>query len=90
LSGNRNDEIGQLTSAFNGLGQQLTSTFRQINTSSRLSALALIGHRLVRQVNVARGEILDGAVHDCEHLTRTERGLGKKLDSKASCREDAK
>jgi len=54
----RNDEIGELTSAFNELGQHLTSTFRHINTSSRLSALALIGHRLVRQVNVARGEIL--------------------------------
>jgi methyl-accepting chemotaxis protein len=54
----RNDEIGQLTSAFNELGQQLTSTFRHINTSARLSALALIGHRLVREVNVVRGEIL--------------------------------
>jgi len=54
----RNDEIGELTSAFNELGQQLTSTFRHINTSSRLSALALIGHRLVREVNVARGGIL--------------------------------
>ena len=53
----RNDEIGQLTSAFNELGQQLTSTFHHINTSSRLSALALVGHRLVREVNVARGEI---------------------------------
>jgi len=54
----RNDEIGELTSAFNELGQHLTSTFRHINTSSRLSALALIGHRLVREVNVARGGIL--------------------------------
>lgn len=55
---NRNDEIGELTSAFNELGRQLTSTFHHINTSSRLSALALIGHRLVREVNVARGGIL--------------------------------
>jgi methyl-accepting chemotaxis protein len=54
----RNDEIGELTSAFNELGRQLTSTFRHINTSSRLSALALIGHRLVREVNVAREQIL--------------------------------
>jgi HAMP domain-containing protein len=55
----RNDEIGELTLAFNGLGRELTSKFRHISTLSRLSALALIGHRLVREVNVARGEILD-------------------------------
>jgi len=55
---NRKDEIGQLTTAFNDLGQQLTSTFRHINSSSRLSAMALIGHRLVREVNVARERIL--------------------------------
>jgi methyl-accepting chemotaxis protein len=54
----RKDEIGQLTTAFNELGEKLTSTFRHINTSSRLSALALIGHRLVRQINVARGQVL--------------------------------
>jgi methyl-accepting chemotaxis protein len=54
----RNDEIGELTTAFNELGQQLTSTFHYINTSSRLSALALIGNRMVREVNVARGELL--------------------------------
>lgn len=54
----RNDEVGELTLAFNELGQRLTSTFRHINTSSRLSALALIGHRLVREVNVAREGIL--------------------------------
>lgn len=55
---NRNDEIGELTTAFNELGGQLTSTFRSINTSSRLSALAFIGHRLIREINVARGELL--------------------------------
>lgn len=54
----RNDEIGQLTTAFNELGQQLTSTFQHINTSSRLSALAFIGHKLMREINVARGELL--------------------------------
>jgi methyl-accepting chemotaxis protein len=54
----RNDEIGQLTSSFNELGKQLTSTFHHINSSSRLSALALIGNRLMREVSVARGEIL--------------------------------
>jgi methyl-accepting chemotaxis protein len=55
---NRDDEIGELTKAFNELGEQLTSTFRSINTSSRLSALAFIGHRLIREINVARGELL--------------------------------
>jgi signal transduction histidine kinase len=54
----RNDEIGQLTTAFNELGQELTSTFHHINTSSRLSALAFIGHRLMREVNIARGQLL--------------------------------
>jgi nitrate/nitrite-specific signal transduction histidine kinase len=57
----RNDEIGELTTAFNELGQQLTSTFHHINTSSKLSALALIGNRLVREINVARGEVLSAA-----------------------------
>jgi HAMP domain-containing protein len=55
---NRQDEIGELTAAFNGLGQELNSTFRHISTSSRLSAFALIGHGLLREVIVARAEIL--------------------------------
>ena len=54
----RNDEIGQLTTAFNELGEQLTSTFRYINTSSRLSAFALVGNRLIREINTANGELL--------------------------------
>ncbi len=54
----RKDEIGELTAAFNGLGQELNSTFRHISSSSRLSAMALLGHGLLREVNVARGEIL--------------------------------
>lgn len=58
---NRDDEIGQLTTAFNELGKQLTSTFRHINTSSRLSALAFIGHRTMREINVVRGELLAAA-----------------------------
>jgi nitrogen fixation/metabolism regulation signal transduction histidine kinase len=53
----RNDEIGELTRAFNDLGPQLTSTFEHIHTSSKLSALALIGSRLVREVTAARGQI---------------------------------
>ncbi len=55
---NRQDEIGELTAAFNGLGEELNSTFRHISSSSRLSAMALLGHGLLREVNVARGEIL--------------------------------
>jgi hypothetical protein len=31
---NRNDQIGELTTAFNLPGQQLTSSFEYINTSS--------------------------------------------------------
>jgi HAMP domain-containing protein len=57
----RNDEIGELTAAFNRLGEQLTSTFQHINASSKLSALALIGGRLVREVAAIRGQIGVGA-----------------------------
>jgi methyl-accepting chemotaxis protein len=57
----RNDEIGELTVAFNRLGEQLTSTFQQINAASKLSALALIGGRLVREVTAIRGRIGSGA-----------------------------
>ncbi len=53
----RNDEIGELTTAFNQLGEQLTSTFRYINTSSKLAALALIGGRIVRTVTAARSQL---------------------------------
>jgi len=53
----RNDEIGELTQAFNNLGQELTSTFRSIDASSKLSALALIGGRVVREVTAMRGQI---------------------------------
>jgi methyl-accepting chemotaxis protein len=53
----RTDEIGELTIAFNKLGEQLTSTFRHINSASRLSALALIGNKLVRDIHVVRGQI---------------------------------
>jgi methyl-accepting chemotaxis protein len=53
----RNDEIGELTTAFNDLGRQLTSTFQHINTSSKLSALALMGTRFVREISAVRGQI---------------------------------
>jgi HAMP domain-containing protein len=57
----RNDEIGELTQAFNQLGQELTSTFRSIDASSKLSALALIGGRLVREVKGMRTQIVAAA-----------------------------
>jgi len=53
----RNDEIGELTMAFNNLGQELTSTFESINASSKLSALALIGNRLIREVVAGEAQI---------------------------------
>ena len=53
----RNDEIGELTSAFNRLGEQLTSSFHHISASSKLSALALIGGRLARELAAIRRRI---------------------------------
>jgi methyl-accepting chemotaxis protein len=57
----RDDEIGELTTAFNELGRQLTSTFEHINASSKLSALALIGGRLVREVTATRNRIVEAS-----------------------------
>jgi HAMP domain-containing protein len=53
----RKDEIGELTTAFNQLGEQLTSTFQSINTSSKLSALALISSRIMRTTASLRIQI---------------------------------
>src|SRR3954452_21019690 len=57
----RNDEIGELTAAFNDLGRQLASTFRHINSSSKLSAMALIGGRVAREVAAVRVRIAGSA-----------------------------
>jgi len=57
----RRDEIGELTCAFNELGQQLTSSFQHINAASRLSAFALIGRRMVRRVTSIRSEVAAAA-----------------------------
>jgi methyl-accepting chemotaxis protein len=57
----RNDEIGELTTAFNHLGQELTATFQHINASSKLSAMALVGGRLVREIRAMRGQIAASA-----------------------------
>ncbi len=64
----RNDEIGELTMAFNDLGRQLTSTFESINASSKLSALALIGNRLVRGIASVRGQV-SGCARSLESST---------------------
>jgi len=66
----RNDEIGELTMAFNDLGRKLTSTFEYINTSSRLSALALVGNRLVREMVAVESQI-----------TSSRRGLDSNTDA---------
>lgn len=67
----RHDEIGELTVAFNDLGQQLTSSFEHINTASKLSALALVGGRLVRDVTSIRSEV--AAASKC-FARETDRG----------------
>lgn len=46
----RNDEIGELTRAFNELGVGLSTTVHQFATASRLSAMALLGHQVVRRI----------------------------------------
>lgn len=53
----RHDEIGELTVAFNELGQQLTSSFQHISSASKLSALAFTGGRFVRSINSVRSDI---------------------------------
>lgn len=50
----RNDEIGQLAQAFNRLGEELTITVHQFGATSKLSALALIGNRIVRRVRLSK------------------------------------
>ncbi|MBI4905166.1 MAG: HAMP domain-containing protein [Acidobacteria bacterium] len=50
----RKDEIGQLTQAFNGLGEQLTLTVQQFAAASKLSAMALLGQSVVKKVMAVR------------------------------------
>lgn len=49
----RKDEIGQLTQAFNELGEQLTLTVQQFAAASKLSAMALLGQTLIKKVVLA-------------------------------------
>lgn len=46
----REDEIGQLSRAFNDLGAQLTVTVQQFAAASKLSAMALLGNGLVKKI----------------------------------------
>lgn len=54
----RRDEIGQLTEAFNQLGEQLTLTVHQFATASKLSAVALVTQRIARRAEFARMHLL--------------------------------
>jgi HAMP domain-containing protein len=74
----RHDEIGELTGAFNDLGQQLTLTFQHINSASKLSALALIGGRFVRSITSVRSEIA-AAVKCLDRGTNAERSTGMEI-----------
>jgi HAMP domain-containing protein len=68
----RNDEIGQLETAFNDLGEQLQSNFRSISASSKLAAMALIGHRILRPISSIRSQ-LAVSVQNIER--RNDRGI---------------
>jgi HAMP domain-containing protein len=74
----RRDEIGELTAAFNELGQQLTSSFEHINTASKLSAFALIGGRLLRSVTSFRSE-LGAAVKSYDDRNETGHSTGREI-----------
>jgi methyl-accepting chemotaxis protein len=53
----RKDEIGQLALAFNELSGTLNSTIHQFAAASKLSALALLGTRMVRKINLAKDHV---------------------------------
>ena len=53
----RSDEIGDLIKAFNALGDQLAASVQQVSLTSRLSAMALLGGRIVRKASLARDHI---------------------------------
>lgn len=50
----RKDEIGELTEAFNKLGDQLSLTVEQSAATSKLSAMALLGQSLLRRIVQAK------------------------------------
>jgi hypothetical protein len=52
------DEVGGLTDAINQLGDRLSFTVHQFAAASKLSALAILGQRMVRRVVIAREHVL--------------------------------
>lgn len=73
----RHDEIGQLETAFNDLGAQLQSNFRHISASSKLAAMALIGHRILRRISSIQNQL---AVSVQNLQRRNDRGLRTGLE----------
>lgn len=67
----RKDEVGNVTEAFNQLGDRLAFTIQQFATASKLSALAILGRRLVRKVMVAREHLL--AIRSLLNVAREHR-----------------
>jgi methyl-accepting chemotaxis protein len=78
-------EIAELAAAFNRLGAQLTETIRYVNTSSQLSAFALVGNRLVRQIGIARGQIVTAI----NLLQKSDRADNAKTDGLRAALEGA-
>jgi len=54
----QDDEMGKLTREFNELGPELSFTAHQYAAASKLAAMALIGHRVVRRTMAARQRLL--------------------------------
>ncbi len=52
-----NDEIGQLTRAFNQLGAELTRAVHQNTATAKLAALALLGHGIVRTASTVHEQL---------------------------------
>lgn len=67
----REDEIGELSRAFNELGAQLTVTVQQFAAASKLSAMALLGQGLVRKTVLIKDHL--EAVTGMLDLARHER-----------------
>jgi methyl-accepting chemotaxis protein len=53
----RHDEIGDLIKAFNALGDQIAASVQQVSATSKLSAMALLGSRIVRKTVVVRDHV---------------------------------
>jgi hypothetical protein len=58
ISVEQDDEMGKLMQEFNELGPELTLTAHQYAAAAKLSAMALIGQRVVRRTMAARQRLL--------------------------------